>query len=92
MVSMQCQEGASARSEARDDLFEGSLQQHQAVLEPDGELRTILEFEREHRAVLEEIPMTMIERQSELDSMEQVLAAWMIVATLGLAALALSIL
>ena len=89
---MQCQEGVSARSEARDDLLEGSRQLHQAFLEPDSEQRMILEFERDHRAVLEEIPMTMIERQSELDSMEQVLAAWMIVATLGLAALALSIL
>ncbi len=99
---MQCREEATARSEAREDLFDGSRREPPAILdrdhehrtfpETDSERRAILEFEREHRAVLEELPMPIIERQSELDAMEQVLAAWMIVVTLGLAALALSIL
>jgi hypothetical protein len=102
VMSMQCQDEAPVRSEAPDVLLDGSRRETRAVFEPghehrtfpetDSERRAIQEFEREHRAVLEELPMPIIERQSELDAMEQVLAAWMIAATLGLAALALSIL
>jgi hypothetical protein len=43
--------------------------------------------QRARRVILEEQHMTIVESRSELNSIQQVLAAWMIVATIGLAAI-----
>jgi hypothetical protein len=43
--------------------------------------------QRERRAILEEQHMTIVDRRSELNSIQDVLAAWMIVATIGLVAI-----
>lgn len=43
--------------------------------------------QRERCAIVEEQPMTIIDRHSEPNSIQEMVAAWMVAATIGLAAI-----